>query len=109
MLELIAHPIALWALGLLGSFTRTVLRRSEETGRRIMPWRWIADHPGRAASAVVGSVMLLAILERAGQLDGDGILPALAALGAGALGSEAMPLALDKSKAAVKKLMDRKG
>jgi hypothetical protein len=106
MLEAIAHPIALWALGLLGSLTRTVLRRSEETGRRIMPWAWIADHPGRAASALVGSVMLLAILERAGQLDGNGILPALLALGAGALGSEAMPLAMDKAKAAVKKALE---
>jgi len=107
MLEAIAHPLALWALGLIGSLTRTVLRRSEQTGRRIMPWSWIIDHPGRAASALVGSVMLLAILERAGQLDGNGILPALLALGAGALGSEAMPLAMDKAKGAVQKMLDK--
>ena len=107
MLDLIAHPIALWALGLAASLARTVLRKSEANGCRIMPWTWIADHPGRTATAVIGSLMLLAVLERAGQLDGAGLLPALLALGAGALGSEALPLVMDKAKGAVRQALDK--
>ena len=100
-LDLIAHPVALWALGLLGSLSRTMVRAKD----RIMPWTWIARNPGRAATAVLGSIMLLAILERAGQLDGPGMLPALLALGSGALGSEALPLVVDKSRAVARKVL----
>lgn len=107
MLEAIAHPVALWALGLIGSLTRTLLRRHEETGRRIMPWEWIAEHPGQAASAVIGSVILLALLARADLLAGAGLVPALLAVGAGALGPEALPLVVDKSKAAVRKALGK--
>ena len=107
LLDIIAHPVSLWALGLIGSLTRTLLRKHEETGRRVMPWKWIADHPGRTATAVIGSLMLLAVLERAGQLDGAGLLPALLALGAGALGSEALPLVMDKAKGAVRQALDK--
>lgn len=107
MLDFIAEPVSLWALGLIGSLVRGVLRSSEETGKRVMPWDWIMDHPGKATSSVVGSIIMLAMLQRAEMLDGSGIMPALLAFGAGALGPEALPIALDKGREAVKKVLNR--
>lgn len=104
MLDLIAHPIALWILGLVGGLLATIRHRDES--RRITPWGWVARHPGRVARALIGSILILGIFHAAGWLDSQPVGGALAA-GAGALGTEGLDAVLQWTRSAVRSTLKR--
>jgi hypothetical protein len=106
MLDLFATPIIACALGAAMSFSRTAARR-DDAGRRVRPWRWIADHPWRTAHAALGSLLGLALLDAAGLLatqPAAGLLAAGVGLAGVEIADAVQRIAPRAARAALKRL-----
>ena len=100
MLDILAHPLVLWLLGLAGTYT------TQRAAKRTPPWVWIRIHPGRTLRTLIGSLAALGLLHAAGTLDAQP-WAGLLAFGTGALGTEILDRLLETSRSAVRTALDR--